>query len=111
MNIYLELVVLGTTITFLVFAFFRNKRVAELATLTIFASYLFGRTMNTIGDISFLQELKSILGGVADLVLYIEIGLILFVCFFYLGKTNILFRTLAILYVAARLLLEFNIFT
>ncbi len=99
----------------LFFAYMTKNKLASYVAYTILASYAlsmaFGGMIGMINTIDFLSFLESFIRFLNDLVVFVEIGVILFLLFLSKFKTKIMILKVAIIaYVVIVLFLEFNVF-
>jgi hypothetical protein len=99
----------------LFFAYMTKNKLASYVAYTILASYAlsmaFGGMIGMIHTIDFLSFLESFIRFLNDLVVFVEIGVILFLLFLSKFKTKIMILKVAIIaYVVIVLFLEFNVF-
>jgi len=99
----------------LLFAYMTKNKLASYVAYTILASYAlsmaFGGMIGMIHTIDFLSFLESFIRFLNDLVVFVEIGVILFLLFLSKFKTKIMILKVAIIaYVVIVLFLEFNVF-
>lgn len=99
----------------LFFAYMTKNKLASYVSYTILAAYAlsmaFNGMMGMINSIDFLSFLESFIRFLNDLVVFVEIGVILFLLFLSKYKSKIMILKVAIIvYVVLVLLLEFNLF-
>ena len=109
-------IIIATSILLIVFfAYIKKDTLPKLVTFTILASIALTMALSglagLISGVDFLNFLESIFRSLADLVVYVELGLIIFLLFFSKYKTKIsLLRIAIIVYVVTKLLLAFGVF-
>lgn len=112
----LALIVIALSIiVILLFAYMKKDKLARFVAFTILAAIALGMALNglanLISDIDFLSFIVSFFRFLADIVIFIELAIILFLVFLSKFKTKIMFLKIAIIvYVILKLLIEFNIF-
>ena len=115
MFIEIARIIIGVSILFIVFFAFTTKdALSKLVTFVILASI--GLTMvlsglaGLISGVDFLNFLESIFRTLADLVVFVEIVLIIFLLFFSKNKTKImLLKIVIILYVVLTAVMAFGL--
>jgi hypothetical protein len=97
------------------FAYLEKDRLPKLVSYTILASIAITMALNglagLISGVDFLNFLESIFRTMADFVVFLEIGLIIFLMFFSKHKTKItLLKVFIIIYIIFTLILRFGLF-
>ena len=109
-------IIIGLCILFIVFfAYMKKDTLPKLVSYIILASIALTMTFagfaGLISDVDFLNFLESIFRTLADLVVFVEIVVILFLLFFSKNKTKIMILKVAIIiYVILTALLAFGVF-
>jgi len=109
-------IIVAASILIIVFiAFVKKDTLPKLVSYTILASIAlsmaFSGFAGLIANVDFLNFLESIFRFLADIVVFLEIGIIVFLLFFSKFKTKvILLKVVIIIYVVLTLLLEFGVF-
>ncbi|MFP4478030.1 MAG: hypothetical protein ACOC2U_01885 [bacterium] len=102
-------------IIILIFAFMSKNKLASVVSYTILASYALtmalGGMAGLIADVSFLNFLESFIRFLSDIVVFVELGIIIFLLFFskYKSKDMVL-KVVIIVYVLLTFLMAINIF-
>ncbi len=110
-----HIIVAVMVIIVLYYAYFKNSILGKLAAFVILAgivvSQLFSGFAGLIADVEFLNFLESIFRGIASLVIYAELVVLVILVFFskFKSKENILNGAI-IVYIIFVLLLQFNVF-
>lgn len=109
------LIIAASIIIVLIFAYTSKNKLASYVAYIILASMAISMAFNglsgIIADIDFLSFLESFFRFLNDIIVFIEIGLILFLLFFTKHKSNIILLKVAIItYVILTLVIELNIF-
>jgi len=99
----------------LFFAYNKKDTLPKLVSFIILASIALSMALTgfagLISDVNFLDFLETIFRALAGLVVYVEIGLIIFLLFFSKYKTKVMLLKLAIIiYSVLTILLAFNVF-
>lgn len=110
----IQLSIAVAIIFILIFAFLSKNKLATVVSFTILASYAIsmalGGMAGLIADVNFLSFLESFIRLLNDIVVYIEIGIIVFLLFFSKYKNkSMLLKVVIIVYVVLTLLLALNI--
>jgi hypothetical protein len=113
-NSLIQLFIAVAIIIVLIFAFMSKNKLAAVVSYTILASYAlsmaFGGMAELIADINFLSFLESFLKLLNDIVVFVELGIIVFILFFSKYKNkSMLLKIVIIVYVVLTLLLALNI--
>ncbi len=112
----LFLLIVAVSILFILFfAFMTKNKLASYVSYTILASIAITMALNgmagIIADVDFLSFLVRFFQFLSDIIVYIELGLIVFLLFFSKHKSkNMLLKVAIIVYVIFTLLLTFNLF-
>jgi hypothetical protein len=110
-----RILIASAILVIIFFAYMKKDMLPRLVTYTILASIALAMALNgfagLISDIEFLNFLESIFRTISGLIVYVEIGLILFLLFFSKHQTKVtLLKVVIIIYVVLKLLLAFGIF-
>ena len=111
----ISIIIALAALTVLFFAYTTKSKLARTVSYIILASVLLtqalGGLANLISDIEFLNFLEQLFRGVNGLIVFIEVGLIIFVTFFYkFGTKNPLLKGAIIVYAVLVVLVEFGVF-
>jgi len=111
----IRLFIASAILVIIFFAYVKKETLPKLVTLIILASIAVSMALNAfagiISGIDFLNFLENALKTLASLVVYLEIGLIIFVMFFSQHKTKITLLKVAIIgYMVLVLLLALGVF-
>lgn len=92
-----------------------KNKLARVVSYTILASIAISMALNgmagIIADVDFLSFLVRFFQFVSDIIVYVELGLIVFLLFFSKHKSKIMLLKVAIIvYVIFTLVIELNIF-
>ncbi|MFW6319766.1 MAG: hypothetical protein ACOC1L_06230 [Bacillota bacterium] len=114
-NALLLIIMAASIFIILFFAYTTKNKLASYVAYIILAAVALGMAFNgmieLINGVDFLSFLVSFLRLLNDIIVFVEIGLILFLLFMSKFKTKIMvLKVVIIIYVVARLLLEFNVF-
>jgi len=114
MSALANIIIAISAIIILFFAFTANSKLGKMISFIILASILisgfFTGFADLISGVDFLNFLESIFRGLADIIVYIELALIVFVTFFKFASSNILIKGSAVVYVVFVLLMQFGVF-
>ena len=108
-------IIIAVSILFIVFfAYIKKDKLPTLVTYVILSSIALtmalGGLAGLISGVDFLSFLESIFRTLRDLIVFIEIGLIIFLLFFTKHKTKIMaLKVVIIVYILFKLLLAFGI--
>jgi len=110
-----QIVIALLALVVLFFAYFKNNTLGKLAAFVILTAILVVQVLNgfagLIADVEFLNFLESIFKGVAGLVIYAELIVLILLVFFSKHKTKeALLKWSLVAYVVLVLLMEFNVF-
>ena len=114
LNALILIIIAASIGIILFFAYTTKMKLAKYVAFTILASIAISMALNgfigLINDVDVLSFLVSIFRFLADIVVLVEIGIILFLLFISKHKTKImLLKVSIIVYVVLTLLVEFNI--
>lgn len=115
MNSLMEIVIAGSIAFILFFAFTTKSKLARYVVYTILAAYALGMALSgmigVIDGVDFLAFLVSFLEFLRSLIVFVELGIIIFLLFLSKFKTKVMILKVAIIvYVVFTLVLEFNLF-
>jgi hypothetical protein len=115
LNELARIVIAAAILLIIFFAYMKKDTLPKLVTYIILSSIALSMALTglagLISGVDFLIFLVSIFRGLADLVVYVEIGLIIFILFFSKYKTKIdLLKIVIIVYLVLKLLLAFGVF-
>jgi hypothetical protein len=108
-------IIIAVSILFIVFfAYIKKDTLPKLVTYVILSSIALTMALSglagLISGVDFLSFLVSILRTLGDLVVFVELGLIIFLLFFTKHKTKIMpLKVVIIVYVVFKLLLAFGV--
>lgn len=111
-----QIIVAVLAIIVLIFAYFKNNTLGKLAAFVILAAILlaqfFSGLAGLISSVDFLNFLESIFRGIAGLIIYAELAVLIILVFFSKFKSKeALLNWSIIIYVILVLLIEFNVFS
>ncbi len=111
----LQIVIAASIFMILFFAFMTKSKIAKFVVYTILAAVAASMALNglagLISDVDFLSFLENFIRLLSDIVVYVELGVIIFLLLVSKFKTKILFLKVAIIvYVVLTLLLALGIF-
>jgi hypothetical protein len=114
-NEILRIVLALSILVIVFFAYMKKDSLPKLVTYTILSSIALSMALSglagLIADIEFLNFMENIFRTLSDLVVYVEIGLIIFLLFFTKHKTKIaVLKVIIIVYIVVKLLLVFGVF-
>jgi len=115
MLVLLVRIIIALTILFIVFfAYMKKDMLPKLVTYTILTSIALSMALSgfagLISDVDFLSFLVRIFRTLADLVVYVEVALIVFLLFFSKFKSKtMLLKVVIMVYVVLTLLLAFGV--
>ena len=115
LNELIRIIIAASILLIIFFAYMKKDTLPKLVSYVILASIAITMGLSgfagLISGVDFLSFLVNIFRTLASLVVYFEIGLIVFLLFFSKFKTKIsLLRIAIIIYVVLRLLLAFGVF-
>jgi len=110
-----QIIIAALALVVLFFAYFKNNTLAKLVAFVILTAILIVQVLygfaGLITDVEFLNFLESILKGVAGLVVYAELAVLILLVFFSKHKTKeALLKWSIVAYVILVLIIEFNVF-
>ncbi|GEM_PF-750721 len=111
-----QIVVAVLALIILFFAYFKNNTLGKLAAFVILAAILLAQLFNgfagLISSVDFLNFLESIFRGIAGLIVYAELIVLVILAFFSKHKTKVsLLNWSIIAYIILVLLIEFHVFS
>lgn len=114
-NALLLIIIAATIFIILFFAYTTKNKLASYVSYIILAAVAAGMAFSgmieLINGVDFLEFLVNFLRLLNDIVVFVEIGLILFLLFMSKFKTKIMvLKVVIIVYVVAKLLVELNVF-
>jgi len=109
-----QIIIAASVLGILFFAYFTKNKLATHVVYVILAAYAitmaFSGMASLIRDVDFLSFLVSFLNFLNDLIVFIEIGVIIFLLFFSTFKSKIMaLKVIIIVYAVLSLLLALNI--
>lgn len=109
-----RIIIAASILLIVFFAFMKKDMLPKLLSYTILASIAlsmaFSGLAGLIADIDFLNFLESIFRTLADIVVFLEISVIIFLLFFSKFKTKfMLLKVVTIIYVVLTLLLALGV--
>ncbi len=115
MDELLRIIIAAAIVLILLFAYMKKSNLAKLTAFVILAAYALGMALSglagLISDVDFLSFLVDVFRFLATLVVFVEIGVILYLLLLSKHKTKIMFlKVTIIVYVVIRLLVELNVF-
>ncbi len=110
-----QIIVAVLALIILLFAYFKNSTLGKLAAFVILAAILLAQLFNgfagLISSVDFLNFLESIFRGIADLIIYAELVILVILAFFSKHKSKETLLNWSIIgYIVLVLLIEFNVF-
>ncbi len=110
-----RIIIALSILVIVVFAYIKKDMLPKLISYVILSSIALSMILSglagLISGVDFLNFLESIFRTLADLVIYLEVGIIIFLLFFSKFKTKItLLKVVIIVYVVLTLLLAFGVF-
>ena len=114
MDDLLRLIIALSILAILFFAYTTRNKLARVVVYTILAAIALSMALNglagIIGNVDFLSFLVDIIRFLNDLVVFVEIGVILFLVFLSkLSTKNTLLKATILVYVIVTLIMEFNV--
>lgn len=111
----LQIVIAASIFVVLFFAFMTKSKLARYVAFTILAAVAASMALNglagLISDVDFLSFLESFIRLLSDIIVYIELGIIVFLLFMSKFKTKIMVLKVAIIvYGVLTLLLALGVF-
>ena len=110
-----QIIVAAAAIIVLIFAYFKNNALAKFSAFVILAAILIAQLFNglagLISSVDFLNFLESIFKGIADLIIYAELVVLVLLMFFSKFKSKeIVLNVSLIVYIILVLLIQFGVF-
>ena len=110
----IQIVIAVSIIFILVYAYLKKDKLASYVAYTILAAIAASMALNgmasVVGEVDFLTFLADFLRFLSGIVVFVELGLIIFLLFFSKFKTKIMpLKVFIIIYVALTLLLELGV--
>ncbi|MFH5882602.1 hypothetical protein [Liberiplasma polymorphum] len=114
-NALILIILAASIMVVLFFAYTTKNKLASYVAYTMLAAIAISMAINgligLIIDIDFLSFLVSLFRLLNDIILFIELGVILYLLFISKHKTKIMLLKVAIIvYVVLKLVIEFNLF-
>lgn len=114
MESIIRIIIAVSIIIVLFFAYMKKDKLARNVSYIVLASIMITQALTgfatLIGGIDFLNFLEQIFRGVADVVVFVELGLIIFFTFFKFATKNRILKVSILVYVVLVLLVEFGVF-
>jgi hypothetical protein len=112
---FARIIIAASILVIIFFAYMKKDTLPKLVTYIILTSIALAMALNgfagLISDIEFLNFLENLFRSISGLIIYVELGLIIFLLFFSKHKTKItVLKVVIIIYVVLKLLLAFGIF-
>jgi len=110
-----QIIVAALVFIVLFFAYFKNNTLAKLSAFVILAAIILTQLFNglagVISGVDFLNFLESIFRGIAGLIIYAELAVLVILAFFSKHKSKVALLSGSIIaYIILMLLIEFNVF-
>jgi hypothetical protein len=111
MDIILQLGIVISSLIILYYAYFKKSVLAKLIVFVLLGAILVSNFLGLLGQVDFLDFLDNAFNVLKSFIIFIEIGLNIFLVFFKMKEkhTSVLKITTIVLIVLL-LLVEFNIF-
>lgn len=111
MDVILHLGIVIASSIILYFAYFTKNKLATLISFVILAAILLAEFLGILAGIQFIDFLRDAFNSIKGLIIYVQIGLIIFLSFFKFKETksSILGITIIVL-VVLLLIVELQIF-
>lgn len=111
MDIIVRLGIVVSSLIILFFAYFKKSELAKLIVFVLLGTILVSRFWGILGQIDFLNFLDNAFHALDSVIIFIEIGLIVFLVFFKMKeKHTSALKIAAIVLVVLLLLVALNIF-